>query len=92
MIEPELKTLLEANLELSKENNKLLKKVRRVQKIARNTKIVYWLFIVAIAFGAYYYVQPFVKKMTGFLPALSGLEGGLKNLPDLKGLNELLKK
>lgn len=62
----ELKTLIEADLELSKENNKLLKKIRGLQKRGAAFTYVRWLLVIAVAFGAYYYIQPYLAKITQF--------------------------
>lgn len=79
-MEKEIKELLEANLKLSQENNELLKKVRRVQKRAYAAKIAYWVIILLVAFGAYYYIQPYVGKIE------NAYNQGVTNLQQFKDL------
>ncbi len=87
-MDQEIKELLQANIELSRENNKILKKIRGTQKRAVITKILYWIIIIGIAVGAFYFIQPFIQKILDLLPSLSGL----KNLPDFSKFNGMLPK
>jgi Trk-type K+ transport system membrane component len=57
---PEEKELLERAVELSEENNDLLRSMHRSMKIARIMSIVYWVFIIGSAVGAFYLIQPYV--------------------------------
>ena len=61
----EIKRILKKNLEISQESFKLLKKMYRAQRFARLFKMFYWCIIIALMFGAYYYIQPLI---------LSGIE------------------
>ena len=79
-MDEELKILLKENLELSKENNKLLKKQWRVVKWSRFVKLTYWVVILALTFGAYYYIQPYMDALKG---SYSGLDAGLENIQKL---------
>ena len=72
-MDSEIKELLKANLELSKENNEMLRKVRRVQKRAYAAKIAYWVIVLLLTLGAYYYIQPYIQKVTDFSNGLNKL-------------------
>jgi hypothetical protein len=48
-------------LETVEENNKILRGLRSVNRWSYTMKILYWLFIIIIAFSAYFYVQPYVE-------------------------------
>ena len=86
-MDQETKALLEANLELSKENNHLLRKIRGVQKRAQTFRLVYWIFILATVFGAYYYIQPYIEK---FIPVIGNTQTQLDNLSKLgNSLNDV---
>jgi hypothetical protein len=54
------------------ENNSILRKLLRIEKWRRWTKIFYWLAIIALSFGAYYLIQPYIENLSG---AYSGLTG-----------------
>ncbi|MFA7191696.1 MAG: hypothetical protein WC089_00130 [Candidatus Paceibacterota bacterium] len=94
MEDPQIKKLLEENLELAKENNELLKKVRNTQKLAQIYRIVYWVVIIGASYGAYYFVQPYIG---GILDVYSGggldslNSGGMNGVPDLNSLQGLLE-
>lgn len=57
---------LERIEEAVEENRKILRALNRARKWGIATKIAYWVFIVAIAFGAYYYVEPYVGDLFEF--------------------------
>lgn len=62
-MDPELQELMEKNLEISEENNILLKKIWGSIQIGRLFKTIYWIFIIGATLGAYYYVQPYLVKL-----------------------------
>jgi len=57
---------------LSEENNHILRGIRRASRWASVFKIIYWLAIIAISYGAYVYIQPYVEQI---LKAFGGLKG-----------------
>lgn len=75
----ELKKLLEENLELSKENNHLLKTIRGSQKRAAMMRTLYWVLIIGMTLGAYYYIQPYVEQM---ISVYSGAQENIKSFQD----------
>ena len=62
-MDPDTKKLLEENQSVSKENNRLLLEVRKVQKRAQMIKIVYWAVIIIIGIGAYFAVSPYFTQL-----------------------------
>ena len=90
----ELKNLLEENLKLSKENNELLIKVRRVQKWSQYSRIFYWILILGITYGAFYFIQPYLENLlslyTGGVQVNStSIKEGLSNT---KAVSDLIKE
>jgi hypothetical protein len=69
---PEERELLEESVELSKENNEILRSMRRSQRIGNIMSFLYWVFIIGTAFGAYYFLQPYVDQ-------IMEVYGGAKN-------------
>ncbi len=57
----ETRRLLKRNLAISEESFKILKKLRRVQKISSFITFTKWTIIILLAFGTYYYIQPFME-------------------------------
>ena len=62
-MDPESKKLLQETLELAKDNNEMLHSMRRSQRISNIMSIVYWVFIIGSAVGAYYLIQPYVDQL-----------------------------
>ncbi|MFC1720836.1 hypothetical protein ACFL0K_01125 [Patescibacteria group bacterium] len=77
MIDPELRRMLDENLELSRENNKLLHKLHRTVLWGRVFRVLYWTVIIGAAMGAYYFVQPMID---GLLQTYQGLLGGVEGV------------
>ena len=87
---PEEKALLEETAKLARENNKILRGIRRSNRLSAFFRIIYWAVIIGSAFGAYYFLQPYVnalvnnlqqniesvKNVTAKLPALPAWMGG----------------
>ena len=74
---PEERKLLEENLELTKENNKMLHSMRRSMRTARVMSILYWVFIIGSAVGAFYLSQPYIDQLKS---VYSGANDVLNNL------------
>ena len=53
---------LQEILELSRENNEMLKGVHRRARWGMFFWILRWAIVLGIIFGAYYYVEPFVQS------------------------------
>ena len=93
-MDPELKNLLEENLKLSKENNELLVKVRRVQKWSQYSRIFYWVLILGMAYGAFYFIQPYLENLLNLYTGGVGVSNidikeGLKNT---QGASDLIRE
>lgn len=70
-----LNELLKANLEVSKENHKIL---RYLQKAHRNVMIwrtVHWILVIGVTYGAFYFVEPYLAKLMKLLPQLEQFSG-----------------
>ena len=50
-------------LQLSRENNAYIKKVRKSQKASTIFTVIYWIVIVIVALGGFYFAQPYVSNM-----------------------------
>lgn len=64
--EKEIKELQEKEeeiLEISKENNKLLRKLHKSMVLSRIFRGLYWFFVIGLAFGLYFYIQPFIDGL-----------------------------
>jgi len=79
-MDPELKKLVRENLELSKENNEILKKMHRGAVWGRVFRILYWVIILGAMFGAYYVLQPFIDSL---VEAYKNLMGGVESVQNI---------
>ncbi len=59
----ELQKMVRETYDLTQQNNVLLKKMRRTQRQAHIWQIVYWIILIGISIGAFYYVQPYLQKV-----------------------------
>lgn len=60
---PEERALLQKAVTLSEENNKMVRSILRSMRIQRFMTIIYWLFIIGTAVGAYYFIQPYLSQI-----------------------------
>lgn len=56
-----IEKLLEENILISKENNKLLLGIRRGLRIAFWMRVLYFFIATGLLFGAFYVVAPYLK-------------------------------
>ncbi len=62
---PEEKELLEKIARQVDENNEILKGVRRHQRWTVITRVAYWVLILLLSFGAFYFIQPYLGFLSG---------------------------
>ena len=62
---PEEKELLNKCVDLAEDNNKMLHSMRRSMRIASVMRALYWVLIIGSAFGAYYFIQPYLDQLIG---------------------------
>lgn len=75
--------LLNKILEISQDNHYLLKKIRAYQRNALYTKIAYWVFLLIIFLGGYYYIRPVLARIH-----LTKASSFIENIPDLKSIQK----
>jgi hypothetical protein len=72
-MDPESKKLLEETLELEQENNEILHSMKRSMTWARVMSVVYWLIIIGISIGAFYFIQPYIDQVVKTYGSFSNL-------------------
>ena len=79
---------LEEVYELTLENNSMLRSMRRQQHIANAFRFIYWLVILGVLGGAYYYVRPVISSITNnkdkINETLQQFEGIRSQFPETK--------
>lgn len=91
---PEEKELLNKTYQLVEENNGILKSMRLSNRVSTVFRFAYWFIIIAISFGAYYFIQPYLNFMTDTLGSVTGQGKNtiLNNTTNpLNNLQDLLK-
>ncbi|KKR79780.1 MAG: hypothetical protein UU24_C0002G0016 [Candidatus Nomurabacteria bacterium GW2011_GWA2_40_9] len=66
-MDPESKKLLEETHELVEENNEMLRKIRSVQKKQAFFQIVHWVFVIGVAIGTLYFLEPYITQFQSFI-------------------------
>lgn len=75
---PEEREMLERTAALAEDNNKMLHAMRRSMFWSRVMGALYWIAIIGISIGAFYFIQPYVDKVMKLYNSVSGV---LNNLP-----------
>ncbi|OHA93174.1 MAG: hypothetical protein A3H52_03140 [Candidatus Zambryskibacteria bacterium RIFCSPLOWO2_02_FULL_39_26] len=70
---PEEKELLKRSVALAEENNDMLRRMQRSLRISRFISILYWVFIIGSAVGAYYLIQPYLESLAGVYGSASDI-------------------
>jgi hypothetical protein len=78
-MDPETREMVESTLELARENNKMLRKVRQHQQRAAVWQTLKILVAIGIAFGLFYYLQPYIDKMMQLYSSIFGAGDNLNN-------------
>jgi len=77
---PNEKELLEKTYSLAEENNNILKGIRRSNRWSLFFKIFYWVIIIGVAVGAFYFVQPYVDVVFKAYQSVQGDFGKVKSI------------
>ena len=81
-MDPEMRQKIFEVLELSKENNQMLRVMRRNQRWMVFFRVFYWIVLIGIALGAFYFLQPYVAQIKSFgssLPNAADLQAFFKH-------------
>ena len=81
-MDPESKKLLEDTYALTEENNKMLHNIKRSMFLARIMSILYWLVIIGVSVGAFYFIQPYIDQLMGVYGKASGVINSFPSFPN----------
>ncbi len=85
-MDSEDKKIIRENLEISKNNRKMLKKIRRGMFFSGIVRVIYWVIIIGASLGTYYYLQPYIESG---LETLTKIQSGVGVVSD--GVNATAK-
>ncbi len=81
---------LDELLDLTRENNKILRAMHRRFVWGQVFTVIYWMIILGVAGWAYYYFQPYIEQYIdtykSVISMVQGLEEKGKALPSLQNL------
>jgi len=77
---PEEKELLKETAELARENNKILRGIRRSNRVSTFLRVVYWVIILGSAFGAYYYSKPYIDAI---IKSYNGMQENIQSVKNI---------
>ncbi len=72
VMSPEEKSLLERTYKMTEENNIILKSIRRSARVGTVMRILYWIVILGLSYGAYYFIQPYLQNVMGMYDKVQG--------------------
>ena len=81
-MDSEEKELLKKSVALGQENQHILRSLQRSLRLSRLMSLVYWVFIIGSAVGAYYLVQPYIDSITGAYGGAKSSFGDFKGMID----------
>lgn len=79
MEDQETQHLLNENLRLAKENKRMLDKIYKFHKRQMAFKVLYWIALVALGLGAYYYAKPYIDNIHDAYNSIGATFSDLKN-------------
>lgn len=89
---PEERSLLERTYKLAEENNEILRSIRRSTRVSMVFRVLYWVVIIIVSFGAYYFIQPYIDMMLGAYKQVQGSLLGIQgNLEAAQGAADSLR-
>lgn len=83
---PEERELLTRSIELSEENNKMLRSMRRSARFSSFLRLVYWVLIIGSAIWTYYFIQPYLEAI------IKGYEGMQKGVQSVSSVTDKIPK
>jgi hypothetical protein len=69
---PEERSLFERMMRLTEENNKILRGMKRSMMWASITRWFYWIVIIGLSVGSFYFIQPYINSLTEKLGDITG--------------------
>jgi hypothetical protein len=79
-MDPNERQQLKEALELSRENNAILKKMWRATQWGRAIKALYWIVIIAVTIGSLYFLQPYLDTLQGVYGGVQDAQAQFKDL------------
>ena len=93
----ETKAMIEALSKQQAENHQLLKKIYRLNQVNLYSKFAYWIFLILLALGSFYFIKPFMGTLLNTYTGGDGSETGvspdfMKTLSGAKHIEDFLNQ
>jgi hypothetical protein len=69
-------------IEMTRENNEILHGMRRRERIGNILKVFYIGFIIVSVYGAYVFIEPYVRQAKGFLESAQKTQSSFQTTVD----------
>ena len=90
---PEEKSLLISTNKMAIENNKILRSLRRSNRVSAVFRIFYWILILAVSVGSFYFIEPYMKMLPNVIGAVQGdVSSANAAMQQLKSITSVLPK
>jgi hypothetical protein len=73
---PEERELLNRSVILAEENNQMLRAIKHSMLWSRIMSVFYWVLIIGISVGAFYFLQPYLDQL---MKTYGSVSNALKN-------------
>ena len=73
-----IKEQLSEVTKLTRQNNKIMRKIQTSMRIGLIFRTLYWMLIIGSMLGAYYYLQPFLENVSGTYEELINIPEKIK--------------
>lgn len=67
---PEDRKTLDEVKNIAEECRDILKRIQRARRLEFAWRVFYWLMILGLAFGSYYFIQPYIDRLMSAYGAL----------------------
>lgn len=81
-MDEDLRYMIKETKTLVEENNKMLHAIQRRAKWGFVSRTIYWIVIIGVGVGAFYYVQPYVEKLLSVYDSLKKVEQKVTDMPN----------
>jgi hypothetical protein len=90
-MDPILDSRLKAIEEKLEKNHQILTRIRRVQRNGQLFKVFYWVLILMLAFGSFYFIQPYLSQLLETYTGVQTSQEQMQNsIPNLKNASSLI--
>lgn len=87
-MEPDERRKLERVLEIVEKDHSRIEKLYRAMQWGRVFTVLYWILIIGIAVGAFYFIQPYVNQLGSFYESFKGSLEGAQGFFGNEGVTE----